>query len=170
MSPEEGEMKSPAGSLQWLQDEVHNAKVQAGKLEQQVEQLQALLSDLVDQTRHHDEALGSINTQLSMLGQVQEDVRQLQTLTTRLREEQDAAAVTRGGHAATTGGKRTRPQRARGAGEAGGGPDRRVARARATGSIEETGRYQDSAATTAQQVSDRCATKTWRGPAATRRP
>ncbi|MGD0116166.1 MAG: hypothetical protein ABSC13_09230 [Dehalococcoidia bacterium] len=91
MSPEDQEMKAAPGTSQWLQDEVHNAKVQAAKLEQQVEQLQALLSDLVDRSRHHDEALSTMSAQLSALTLLQEEVRQLQTLTGRLREEQERA-------------------------------------------------------------------------------
>ncbi len=89
MPPEEQETKAAPGTSQWLQDEVHNAKIQAAKLEQQVEQLQAILTDLVDRARHHDETLAALNTQLSALALLQDEVRQLQTLTSRLREEQE---------------------------------------------------------------------------------
>jgi len=157
MSPEEQEIQAPAGNLQWLQDELHNAKLQAGKLEQQVEQLQALLSELVDRSRHQDEAIGVINVQLATLAQVQEEVRQLQTLTGRLREEQERAR----GHAEEAtrqqqaDGERSRTERAELVKQV-GDLERRVGSwQERQGSIEETGRrYQDAAATTAQQVSD----------------
>jgi len=157
MSPEEQEIKAPAGNLQWLQDEVHNAKIQVAKLEQQAEQLQALLSDLVDRTRHHDEALSAANAQLSTLVQVQEEVRQLQTLTARLREEQERARghIEEAARQQQAEGERVRSERAELAKQM-EDLERRVASwQERQGSIEETGRrYQDSAAATAQQVSD----------------
>lgn len=156
MSPEEQE-EAPAGNLQWLQDELHNAKVQAGKLEQQVEQLQTLLSDLVDRSRHQDEAIAAINVQLATLVQVQEDVRQLQTLTGRLREEQERARghleeATRQQQAES---ERVRSERAELVRQV-EDLERRVASwQERQGSIEETGRrYQESAAATAQQATD----------------
>jgi chromosome segregation ATPase len=157
MSPEDQEIKAAPGTSQWLQDEVHNAKIQAAKLEQQVDQLQALLSDLVDRTRHHDETLATMNTQLSALTLLQEEVRQLQTLTSRLREEQERAR----GHAEEAArqqqaeNEHIRGERADLARQA-QDIERQVAawQERQNG-IEETGkRYQESAAATAHLAAE----------------
>ena len=157
MSPEEQEIKAPAGNLQWLQDELHNAKVQAGKLEQQVEQVQALLSDLVDRARHQDEAMAVINVQLATLAQIQEEVRQLQTLTGRLRDEQERGRghVEEATRQQQADNERVRSERAELVKQM-EDMERRVGSwQERQGSMEETGRrYQDAAATTAQQVSD----------------
>lgn len=157
MSPEEEEIKAPAGNLQWLQDEIHNAKVQSGKLEQQVEQLQALLSDLVDRSRHQDEAAAGLNVQLATLAQLQDEVRELQTLTSRLREEQERARghVEEATRQQQSEGERVRSERAELVRQV-QDLERQVASwQERQGSIEETGRrYQESAATTAQQSTD----------------
>ena len=157
MSPEEKEIKAPAGNLQWLQDELHNAKVQAGKLEQQVDQLQSLLSDLVDRSRHQDEAISALNVQLATLTQVQEEVRQLQTLTGRLREEQERARghleeATRQEQAES---ERVRSERAELVRQVQDLERQVTSWQERQGSIEETGRrYQDTAAATSQQATD----------------
>jgi chromosome segregation ATPase len=157
MSPEKREIKAPAGNLQWFQEELHTAKIQSAKLEQQIEQLQSLLSDLVDRSRHQEEALANVNVQLATLVQVQEEVRQLQTLTGRLGEEQERARghveeATRQQQAEA---ERVRSERAELVKQM-QDLERRVASwQERQGSIEETGRrYQDSAAATAQQVTD----------------
>jgi chromosome segregation ATPase len=157
MSPEERQIESPGGNLQWLQDEIHNVKVQAGKLEQEVEQLQALLSDLVERTRHHDEAFSNLNVQLAILTQLQDEARELQTLTSRLRDEQERARghVEESTRQQQAEGERVRSERAELVRQV-QDLERQVASwLERQGSIEETGRrYQESAATTAQQTSD----------------
>ena len=91
MSPEQQEINVTAGTLQWLQDEVHSAKAHAAKLEQQIEQLQALHSDLVDRSRHQDEALAGLSAQLTALSSFQEEINQMQALSAKLRDEQERA-------------------------------------------------------------------------------
>ncbi len=157
MSPEDQEIKAATGTSQWLQDEFHNAKIQAGKLEQQVEQLQALLSDLVDRSRHQDEALAALNGQLSALTLLQEEVRQLQTLTSRLREEQERARahLEEAARQQQAENEHIRSERADLARQA-QDLERQIAswQERQNG-IEETGkRYQESAAATAHQAAE----------------
>ena len=89
MASEEQEQPVSGGTLQWLQDGLHNAKQQATKVEQQVEQLQALFSQLAEQTRRHDDSLGSLSAQVAALSTIQEEMHKLESTAVRLRDEQE---------------------------------------------------------------------------------
>jgi chromosome segregation ATPase len=155
MPPEDREVPVAADTLRWLQDEVQNARAQAGKLEQQTDQLQALFSDLAERSRHHDALLAALAAQLATLASVQEGFHKLQTQAVRLREEQErtraqAEEVARQHEAE---GERARAERAeviRQLQEI----ERQVASsAERQSSVEEVGkRYQEAAALAAQHA------------------
>jgi len=155
MPPEDREVPVAADTLRWLQDEVRDARAQAGKLEQQADQLQALFSDLAERSRHHDELLAALAAQLATLASVQEGFHKLQTEAVRLREEQERtrAQAEEAARQHEAEGERARAERAeviRQLQEI----ERQVASsAERQSSVEEVGkRYQEAAALAAQHA------------------
>jgi len=88
--PSEKQKKEETGDgLRWLHEEAHRAKAQVGKLEQQVEQLQTLLSQLLDQSHHVDSSLTSLNFQVVGISAAQEGLNQIQTVVGQLQQERE---------------------------------------------------------------------------------
>ena len=89
--PEKQETSVAPDTVKWLQDEAHKARAQLSKLEQQVEQLQALFSELSDRARHFDEAIAALGAQTAAIASVQEGMLEARATAARIREEQEKA-------------------------------------------------------------------------------
>lgn len=91
MPAEKRETAVSGDTVRWLQDEADRAKTQLAKLEQQVEQQQALLSELVDRTRHQDESIAALAAQSTAIASMQEAVHEAKATAAKLQEEQENA-------------------------------------------------------------------------------
>jgi len=83
------ETRAAGDAVQWLQEEAHRVGTQVGKLEQQVGQLQALLSELLDRSHHFDASLTALTSQVATVSAAQEGINQFQTVLARMQQEQE---------------------------------------------------------------------------------
>ena len=75
-------------ALDWVQNEVHQVKAQVGRLQQQADQVQALVLDLAEKVRSLDNSLRQTAAQAAPVDQLQEGLHQALALIVKLQEQQ----------------------------------------------------------------------------------
>ena len=86
--------EDPAQSINtpaWLQDQFHLLKAQMGKLQHQMDQTQAMALDVSEKMRQQEAAVAELASQGSAVVPLQEEMRQLKDVLTRLQEQQTQA-------------------------------------------------------------------------------
>jgi chromosome segregation ATPase len=82
------ETKARSNAIEWLEGEVHQAKAQIGKLQQQAEQLQGQLWRATEEAQRSQEVFAALRVQLEGLNGLQEQVRQLTNEAAIIKEQQ----------------------------------------------------------------------------------
>ena len=75
-------------TLAWLQDQFHLLKAQLGKVQHQMDQTQAMALDVAEKLRQQEAAVGGLASQGNIIAPLQEEVRQLKEVLSRLQEQQ----------------------------------------------------------------------------------
>ena len=75
-------------TVAWLQDQLHLVKAQLGKVQHQMDQTQAMALDVADKMSQQEAAVAGLASQGSTVTSLQEEVRQLKDVLTRLHEQQ----------------------------------------------------------------------------------
>lgn len=93
MVREQREVLSGKEALDWLQSEMHQAKAHVVRLQQQAEQMQALVLDLAEKVQHFEGSLREAAAQAAPVPQLQEGLHQALALVAGVQEEQGQASA-----------------------------------------------------------------------------
>lgn len=80
-------------ALNWLQDQLYQQKAASTRMQQQVEQLQAMLLELAEQARRTEDMVRDLNLRIQPLPHIQDETRRLEGLLHDVAERQTQLAA-----------------------------------------------------------------------------
>ena len=93
MAREQREVLAGKDALDWLQSEMHQAKAQVTRLQQQADQMQALVLDLAEKAQGFEASLREGAGQVALVPELQEGLHQALALIAGLKEQQGDAST-----------------------------------------------------------------------------
>ncbi len=88
MAPPREDPSQSISTMAWLQDQFHLLKAQVGKAQHQTDQTLAMALDVAEKMRQQEATIADLAGQASAIVPLQEEMRQLKELLTRLQDQQ----------------------------------------------------------------------------------